>query len=251
MKAVLRAAQSGLGVAGFVALWAFAASWLANDVLLPSPFDTFSVLGEELVSARFYRDIGASLRRVLGGYACAAVLAVPLALTMASSRSFDRALRPLTTILRPIPPIAWIPLAILWFGLGDPPALFITALAAFFPIFLNSLDGGLSVESRYRDAAGTLGAGPLTVAVEIVLPAAMPLIATGLRVGLGQAWMAVVTAELIAAQSGLGYLIQANRLVFQTAHVLVGMVTIGVIGAAMTYGFSLLERRVLIPWKER
>ena len=242
-------ALSGIGL--LIAFWAAAAAGLGNPVLLPSPWEVAGVLGEVVASGGFYRDLGASLRRVLAGYALASAAAVPLALVMAAWVPLLRALLPVVSLLRPIPPIAWIPLAILWFGLGDAPSFFITAIAAFFPIFLNAFAGGRAVSRRHLDAARSLGASRSALLLEIRLPSALPMICTGLRIGLGQSWMAVVTAELIAAQSGLGYMIQANRLTLQTAHVLVGMTTIGVLGALMTSAFALAENRLLVPWQEK
>jgi NitT/TauT family transport system permease protein len=194
-------------------------------------------------------DVTASMRRVLGGFALASSAAIPLALLMAFSRRVGLLLSPVITFLRPIPPIAWIPIAILWFGIGDPPSYFITAVAAFFPIFINTYAGGHSVCSEHVHAARSLGAGPKALFARIYLPSAMPMIATGLRIGLGQSWMAVVTAELIAAHSGLGYMIQANRLALETGLVLVGMCVIGMLGACMSVLLEVLERRVLVPWK--
>ena len=114
---------------------------------------------------------------------------------------------PVLALLRPIPPIAWVPIAILWFGLGDSPSYFVTAVAAFFPIFINALAGVGIVEEQHLRAARCLGAGRLALIRFVYLPSALPNVFTGLKVGLGQSWMAVVTAELIAAQSGLGYMI--------------------------------------------
>ena len=168
---------------------------------------------------------------------------------MAFSRPVGLLLSPIVTFLRPIPPIAWIPIAILWFGIGDPPSYFITAIAAFFPIFINSYAGGHSVRPEHVHAARSLGARPRALFARIYLPSAMPMIATGLRIGLGQSWMAVVTAELIAAHSGLGYMIQANRLALETGLVLVGMCVIGLLGAGMSVLLEIFERRVLVPWK--
>jgi ABC-type nitrate/sulfonate/bicarbonate transport system permease component len=188
------------------------------------------------------------LRRVFGGFAIAAVIAPPLALVLASSWTLRCIMLPLVTLLRPIPPIAWIPLAILWFGLGDPPSYFITALAAFFPIFLNAFAGGQHLEREHVNAARSLGAGRASLLVRIMMPSALPMIATGLRIGLGQAWMAVVTAELVAAQSGLGFMIQASRLNLETSRVLVGMTLIGMLGALMTAALGVIERRLIVPW---
>ncbi|MFD1330884.1 ABC transporter permease [Methylopila musalis] len=246
---VARLAWSAAGVALFVALWSVASVGLGNAVLLPPPSEVAVGFAALLADGTLLADVAASLKRVVGGFAIAASIAVPLALTMASFRPLSLLLSPIVLFLRPIPPIAWIPIAILWFGVGDPPSLFITALAAFFPIFINSYAGGASVLPQHVHAARTLGGRGRHLLLRIYLPSAMPMIATGLRIGLGQSWMAVVTAELIAAHSGLGYMIQANRLALETGYVLVGMCVIGLLGAAMSLLLEAIERRVLVPWK--
>jgi ABC-type nitrate/sulfonate/bicarbonate transport system permease component len=237
------------GIVTFLAVWTVASLALGNAILLPNP--TAVVLGffTLIADGTLVSDVGASLKRVLGGFAIASVIAVPLALLMAFSRPIGLLVNPVVMFLRPIPPIAWIPIAILWFGIGDPPSYFITAVAAFFPIFINSYAGGHAVQPEHLHAARSLGAGPRALFTRIYLPSAMPMIATGLRIGLGQSWMAVVTAELIAAHSGLGYMIQANRLALETGLVLVGMCVIGLLGAVMSVALESLERNVLVPWK--
>lgn len=253
MKHLVRLALGSLWLAIslglLLAVWSIAAAWIGNAVLLPSPLAVASSVAELFTSGTLLGDIAASLKRVFIGFFIASVLAVPLALFMALLLPLRRLLLPIVSLLRPIPPIAWIPLAILWFGIGDKPSYFITALAAFFPIFLNAFAGGLAVEQRHVHAARFLGADRWLLLRAIYLPSALPSIWTGLRIGLGQSWMAVVTAELIAAQSGLGYLIQASRINLETSHVLVGMFTIGVLGALMTALLSYAERFVL-PWHQ-
>lgn len=236
-----------LGLLGFLTIW-YCASSALNPVLLPRPAAVLDAYRELIADGSLVKDMAASLRRVFAGFAIAAAVAPPLALVLASSWSLRCIMLPLVTLLRPIPPIAWIPLAILWFGLGDPPSYFITALAAFFPIFLNAFAGGQQLEHEHVNAAWSLGAGRASLLLRIMLPSALPFIATGLRVGLGQAWMAVVTAELVAAQSGLGFMIQASRLNLETSRVLVGMTLIGVLGALMTATLSVIERRLIVPW---
>jgi ABC-type nitrate/sulfonate/bicarbonate transport system permease component len=239
-----------IGIALFLLLWTLASLRIGNAVLLPKPQSVLFGFVELLREGSLLSDILASLRRVIGGFAIASAIAVPLALLMAFSRPVNLLLSPIVSFLRPIPPIAWIPIAILWFGIGDPPSYFITALAAFFPIFINSFAGGNAVRPEHVHAARSLGAGPRALFARVYLPSAMPMISTGLRIGLGQSWMAVVTAELIAAQSGLGYMIQANRLSLETSLVLVGMCTIGLLGALMSVALEALERHVFIPWKQ-
>lgn len=237
-----------LGIALFLAIWTFASHSLGSAVLLPSPLSVLTAYGELIADGTLINDVRASIVRVFGGFLLASSVAIPLALLLAYSRILRGLVMPLIALIRPIPPIAWIPLAILWMGLGDPPSYFITAIAAFFPIFLNSFAGGISLQEEHVNAARSLGAKPLALLATVMLPSALPMIVTGLRIGLGQAWMAVVTAELIAAQSGLGYMIQISRLNLETARVLVGMTVIGLLGAVMIGVIGLLEQRVLVPW---
>jgi ABC-type nitrate/sulfonate/bicarbonate transport system permease component len=239
-----------VGLALFFGIWTLVSIHLGNAVLLPTPAAVLNGFTQLIADGSLVSDVAASMKRVIGGFLLATVIAVPLALMMAYSRRLGFLLSPIVMFLRPIPPIAWIPIAILWFGIGDPPSYFITALAAFFPIFINSYDGGQSVRPEHVHAARSLGAGPRALFTRIYLPSAMPMISTGLRIGLGQSWMAVVTAELVAAHSGLGYMIQANRLALETGLVLVGMCVIGVLGAAMSILLEILERRVLVPWHQ-
>jgi len=241
-------AAAGIGL--LVLLWTAIALHLGNPVLLPTPAVVLDAFHQLLSDGYLVKDILASLKRVFVGFLIAAVVGVPLAMLLAYFAPLRRLVLPIVTLLRPIPPIAWIPIAILWFGIGDKPSFFITAIAAFFPIFLNSFFGGTSVEEQHLNAARCLGARKLALVVRIMFPSALPMIWTGLKIGLGQSWMAVVTAELIAAQSGLGYMIQMSRLNLETSHVLVGMVTIGVLGSLMALGLESVERRVL-PWKQR
>jgi NitT/TauT family transport system permease protein len=237
-----------VGVAMFLLLWTVAAHRLNNSVLLPDPLEVIKTYGDLITDGSLAGDVRASIVRVFVGFAIAAALAVPLASLIAYSSILRGLMMPLIAFTRPIPPIAWIPLAILWMGLGDPPSYFITAVAAFFPIFLNSFAGGSSLHEEHVNAALSLGAQPAALMVTVMLPSALPMIATGLRIGLGQAWMAVVTAELIAAQSGLGYMIQMSRLGLETARVLVGMTVIGLLGAFMIGALGIIERRFIVPW---
>lgn len=234
----------------FILVWNAAAGTMANPVLLPSFGATLSAFGRVAADGSLATDVLASLQRVFVGFTIASAIAVPLAMLMSYFLALRQLMLPIVTLLRPIPPIAWIPIAILWFGIGNEASYFITALAAFFPIFLNSFAGGLAVEPRHIHAAKFMGAGRNALLLRIFLPSALPHIWTGLKIGLGQSWMAVVTAELVAAQSGLGYMIQINRINLETSSVLVGMVVIGILGSSMTAGLAWVERYVL-PWQAR
>jgi ABC-type nitrate/sulfonate/bicarbonate transport system permease component len=238
----------GLGV--FIGLWAAAAHMIANPVQLPGPGAVLKAYGELILDGSLVADVKASLRRVFGGFLIAAALATPLALILAYSWPLRCMCMPVISLIRPVPPIAWIPLAILWLGIGDPPSYFITAIAAFFPIFLNSFAGGLSLLDEHVNAARSLGADGRSVLLRVMLPSALPMIATGWRIGVGQAWMAVVTAELIAARSGLGYMIQINRINLETARVLAGMTLIGLLGSVMVGVLGVVERKFIVPWRQ-
>lgn len=239
---------AGIGI--LVLVWTFVAWRLNNPVLLPTPAVVLHGFWQMLTDGLLLKDVLASLKRVLVGFLIASSVGVPLAMLLAYFITLRRLVLPVVNLIRPIPPIAWIPIAILWFGIGDKPSFFITAIAAFFPIFLNSFYGGISVEDQHLNAARSLGAKKVSIVVRIMFPSALPMIWTGLKIGLGQSWMAVVTAELIAAQSGLGYMIQVSRLNLETSYVLVGMVTIGVLGSLMAWGLTGIERYVL-PWKQK
>lgn len=239
---------AGIGLLLFI--WTLIALKLANAVLLPTPAAVFIGFGKLLADGSLLNDVWASLQRVFIGFLIAASIGVPLAMLLAYFAIPRRIVLPVINLIRPIPPIAWIPIAILWFGIGNKPSYFITAIAAFFPVFINSFFGGMSVDDHHVNAAKCLGAKKSALVLLVLFPSALPMIWTGLKIGLGQSWMAVVTAELIAAQSGLGYMIQVSRLNLETAHVLVGMVTIGVLGALMTLSLGWLERFVL-PWKQK
>ena len=149
---------------------------------------------------------------------------------MGWSKAIDEQVDPLVEVLRPVPPLAWIPLSILWFGIGDIQNQFIIFLGMFFPILLNTISGVKNIEPNLLRAARCLGAQEAVSCDAIVLRAALPQIITGVRVGLGVGWMALVAAELVGANSGLGFLINDARTLLRTDIVIVGMITIGIVG---------------------
>jgi NitT/TauT family transport system permease protein len=183
-----------------------------------------------LVSGELLHDAAASLYRVFVGFLLGGGLGLVLGLLMGVSGTVYRLMNPLVQILRPIPPIAYIPLAILWFGLGNPPAFFLISLGAFFPILLNTIAGVRNVDSIYVRAAQNLGARGSVMFRRVILPAAAPHILTGVRVGYGVSFIVVIVAEMIAVNSGLGYRILEAREFFWPDKIIAGMITIGVIG---------------------
>jgi ABC-type nitrate/sulfonate/bicarbonate transport system permease component len=232
----------------FLLAWTIAAALFNSPTLLPAPWAVLQGFFSLMQDGSLIADIQASLQRVFIGFFIASIIGVPLGIFLAYFYVPRQLMVPIITLLRPIPPIAWIPLAILWFGIGNLSSYFITAIAAFFPIFINSFAGGRSVDRHHLHAAKCLGAKRTALFTKILLPSALPLVWAGLRIGLGQSWMAVVTSELIAAQSGLGYMIQTNRINLETSYVLVGMVVIGILGSLMNAVLGYIEQYI-IPWK--
>lgn len=198
-----------------------------------------------IFSGELPHDALASSCRVLGGFAIAAALALTLGLIMGFSTVVYNFFNPLIQILRPIPPIAYIPLAILWFGLGNPPALFLISLGAFFPILMNTIAGVRQVDPLIIRAARNLGANGLTLFRRIILPAATPQVLTGLRVGIGVAFIVVIVAEMIAVNNGLGYRILEAREFLWSDKIIAGMITIGLLGLAIDTAMSKINNYLL------
>ncbi|MFT3913740.1 MAG: ABC transporter permease [Anaeromyxobacteraceae bacterium] len=194
-----------------------------------------------LFSGELPHDALASLVRVGGGFALGAGLALPLGLVMGARPMAYALFNPLVQILRPIPPIAYIPLAILWFGLGNPPAFFLISLGAFFPVLMNTIAGVRHVDGIYLRAARNLGASEWTVFRRIMVPAAMPYILSGVRIGIGVAFIVVIVAEMIAVNSGLGYRILEAREYFWSDKVIAGMASIGVAGLGIDLAMARLN----------
>ncbi|MCC2960958.1 ABC transporter permease [Massilia sp. IC2-278] len=190
-------------------------------------------------------DTLTSLYRVVVGFLIGGGLALPLGLAMGASNTVYAWMNPLVQILRPIPPIAYIPLAILWFGLGNPPAVFLIALGAFFPVLMNTIAGVRHVDGIYLRAARNLGAGGATMFLRVILPAAVPYILSGVRIGIGTAFIVVIVSEMIAVNNGLGYRILEAREYFWSDKIIAGMITIGMLGLAIDIGMNRLNNYLL------
>lgn len=196
-------------------------------------------------SGELLLDTRRSMLRILLGFVIGAGLALPLGLLMGTSERVYLLVNPTVQILRPIPPIAFIPLSIIWFGIGDPPAVFLIALGAFFPVLLNTVAGVHHVDGIYLRAARNLGAHGLILFRRVILPAAMPYILTGIRLGIGTAFIVVIVAEMVGVQGGLGFRITESREFYWTDKVIAGMISIGMIGLAIDLGMDRLNRYLL------
>ena len=245
----LKGTQKFALAVGLILVWEAAArSGLINVNLFPAPSNVLAAIVGLAQLGVLFVDIQASVIRVTMGFLIASAISMTVAVVLARSDRLTAYVMPIIDLLRPISVIAWIPLAILWFGIGDKPAWFIIFLGAFFPIFTNTYVGMRSVEPIHLQAAECLGAGRWLFIKEVLIPSALPFMLTGMRVGLGVGWMCVIAAEMIASTSGLGYMIQLARVLIETERVIGGMVVIGIIGFTMNYLMLQLERR-LTPWR--
>ena len=246
-----------------IAVWQTASSlgWI-NPLILPSPWAVlqkwceYAAPGKPydptmgswigwLFSGELVMDAIGSLYRVVLGFLIGAGLALPLGLLMGSNRRIYGLMNLTVQVVRPIPPIAYIPLAILWFGLGNPPALFLISLGAFFPVLMNTIAGVRQVDSIYLRAARNLGANQRTLFVRVMLPAAVPYILSGVRIGIGTAFIVVIVAEMIAVSNGLGFRIMEAREYFWSDKIIAGMITIGLLGLAIDLAMSRLNSHLL------
>jgi NitT/TauT family transport system permease protein len=216
-----------------------------SPIILPSPSAILVRWLEWLRSGELLVDAAGSLYRVGAGFLLGAVLALPLGLFMGASPRFYEFCNPLIQVLRPIPPIAWIPMSILWFGLGNPPAIFLISLGAFFPILMNTIAGVRNVDSIYLRAARNLGAGNATIFRRVILPASTPYILAGVRIGIGTAFIVVIVSEMIAVNNGLGYRILEAREYMWSDKIIAGMISIGLLGLAIDLAMNGINNYLL------
>lgn len=243
MTAARRWLLRGAGGALFLLGWSVLVR-RASSAIVPGPGAVARALWELAVSGAVVRHVVASLFRVTWGFLLAVALAVPLGLCLGWYRRGERALNPLLQLLRPISPLAWIPIAILWFGLGDVAAVFIIFLSCFLPLTVAVTAAVHNVPAVYLQVGRNFGLSDLALLRRVVLPAALPRVFLGLRLTLGIAWLVVVAAEMIAVSSGLGFLvIEARNAGNRYDLVVAGMVLIGALGAALDGGMRRLERR--------
>lgn len=236
-------------MAVLIAIW-WAAIGISGTRIFPDPWDVILGIVSLAREGILLHHIAASLMRVAIGFVGAVALAVPLGLLMGSRASWYRAINPVVQMLRPISPIAWIPLAILWFGVGNASPIFLIFLSSFFPLVVGTVAGVHAVERQYLRAAENFGITGLRLIRSVVLPGAMAQIVTGMRIGLGVAWLVVVAAEMVAIDSGLGYLIIDSRNAGNRYDLVVAaMVIIGVIGFALDVVMRRLERIDEVRWR--
>jgi NitT/TauT family transport system permease protein len=221
-----------------------------HSVIFPTPWQVVTGTGELIKDGTLFMHIGASLMRVGIGFSLAVLVAVPLGLWLGWVKSAYSTLNPLFQILRPISPIAWIPIAILWFGVGNASPIYLIFISSVFPMIVQTTAGVHTIERRYLRAAQNFGVSRYTLFRQVVIPAVLPQIIVGMRIGLGVAWLVVVAAEMIALHSGLGYLIIDSRNAGNRYDlVIAGMIIIGLIGLMLDGVMRLLEGLKSVRWR--
>jgi NitT/TauT family transport system permease protein len=238
-----------LVVALLIALW-----WMIvarNDSpIFPTPGEVATGTWELVEDGTLFDHITASLLRVGAGFGFAFLVAIPLGLWMGWVRGAFYTLNPLVQMLRPISPIAWIPIAILWFGVTNASPVFLIFISSVFPMMVQTTVGVRTIDRRYLRAAANFGVSRWTLFRRVVIPAVLPEIIIGMRIGLGVAWLVVVAAEMIALRSGLGYLIMDSRNAGNRYDlVIASMIIIGVIGLLLDWATRLLEGLKTVRWR--
>jgi NitT/TauT family transport system permease protein len=236
-------------IAAVIGLW-----WIVvvqtESAIFPTPWQVVAGALELARDGTLWEHIGASLFRVAAGFGLALVVAIPLGLWMGWVGGAYRTLNPIFQMLRPISPIAWIPLAILWFGVGDVSPIFLIFISSVFPMIVQTTSGVHTIERRYLRAAANFGVSRSVLFRRVVIPAVLPEIIVGMRIGIGVAWLVVVAAEMIALRSGLGYLIMDSRNAGNRYDlVIASMIIIGVIGLLLDGVTRLLERLKTVRWR--
>lgn len=233
-----------------IALWEGTVRIFAiSPNLLPPPSQVAAALWGLSVSGILFHYTIASLFRVTWGYLLAVAAAIPIGLLLGLWPLGRAIFNPMIQFLRPISPLAWIPLAILWLGIGDRPAIFLIFLAVFFPMLVSVMGSVAGIKITYLRIAQNFGLKGYRLYTKVILPAALPEILTGLRITLGTAWLVIVAAEMIAVKSGLGYLIIDARNSLRMDQVIGGMVVIGLIGLGLDYMIRGLENLTSVRWK--
>jgi NitT/TauT family transport system permease protein/taurine transport system permease protein/sulfonate transport system permease protein len=244
--------QGGISLAIFLAIWHVASSTglfgrIDSEyslLLLPLPETVLKAIIETIRDGSLWGNVSVSIIRVAAGFLLAVLIGIPLGLGMALSRVCNNFSEPFVRVFSPIPGIAWVPLAILWFGLGDKAAIFIITIGSVFPIVINTIQGVRDVDAHLVDAARMMGATHLQVIRRVMLPSLIPYLVTGFRVGLGFAWRVVIAAEMVGVPKGIGYMLNVGRSTGRTDITIVTMVTLGVL-------MLVVEELIFAPLENR
>lgn len=245
---------AALSVLILLSLWQAAVSFTSLGKMMPGPVPVIQLLFSSLVTPigryTLVQHTIFSLYRVVVGFSAGAVVGIVLGIAMGRVPLIDAIVKPIFNLIRPIPGVAWIPMAILWFGIGETTKYFIIFMGGFSNVLLNTYAGAKTVDTQLIGAARMLGANERQVFSNIILPASVPYVFAGLQVSLSTSWMAVLAAEMVCAKEGAGYLIVGGMNSGNTAQILVGMIAIGLVGLVLATLMRYMEKR-LCSWKIR
>ena len=240
-----------VGIFAFFALWQMiVVSGITDPKLLPTPIQVFETIMQKFSQKEpdgntMFINIMASLQVALSGFLLAIIIGIPLGLVMGWYRIAESFFRPIFELVRPIPPIAWIPLVVVWFGIGLQAKALIIFFSAFVPCVINAYTGIQLTNRTYINVAKTFGASENEIFYKIGIPSSLPMVFAGIRVALGNSWSTLVAAEMLAATAGLGYMIQFGRTIARPGLVIAGMVVIGAIGAVLSGLLSFTEKKFI------
>ena len=243
---------SAITVVLIIGAWGLTSAYaLVSPVFLPSPRQVvlalYNLIVKGFVDATLAEHVGASLTRIFGALIASIVIGIPAGIAIGTSRIGRGILDPIVEFLRPLPPLAYLPLIIIWVGIGEASKITVIALSMLPSIILSTSAGVRTVSKDHVNAARSLGASRWQVLAEVVLPSSVPSILTGIRIALGAGWTTLVAAELVAATSGIGFMIQSAAQFLVTDIVIAGIIVIAVIAILLEYIARLIERR-LVPW---
>jgi len=249
MEALKKILKIVVSIAALLGIWQLAVlSGRYESSLLPSPAKVIEGMTELIEDGTLLTHFKVSLTRFFIGYLAAIIAGITLGLLLGWNKSVWSFIEPIVQVLRPVSPIAWFPFIVLWFGIGDTPAIVIIFIAGFFPILLSTVSGVGNVDAIYLKVANNFGIRQPQLLFKIILPAAFPLIANGLHLALGSAWVFLVAGEMVGAQSGLGYLIIDARNSLRSDLVLAGIIVIGALGLLLDRLIKLLETGIEKQW---
>lgn len=255
---IRRVRRGATSVVMLLALWHFMAVAYNLQLILPTPISVveriYGMLTLDshrwLYGPNVYVHLMESLRRLLMGFGLAAVVAIPVGLLVGRSVTLREYVEPIVKSLYPIPGIAWIPLAILWFGLGDTAVVFVVFMTAFFPMFFNAEAGARQINPLLVDAGRCFGAKGLSLFYRVILPATVPYITSGLRISLGGAWKMIVAGEMLASAEGIGFMLMEARFQFRAVDLMAAMILISIIGYLTEYLIvRLVEKKTTEKWE--
>lgn len=235
------------GIVLFGVAWQFVAGHYTPEQL-PPPLDAWKAIVEISEDGTLLVHLGASLKRFLIAYTAGALGGILVGLLLGRYTLFLASFDTLIQVIRPISPVAWFPLAVLWFGIGDAPAIFIIILATFFPVLLSTISGVRHVDKLLLKVSENFGASEFKTLFNVIIPASFPHIVMGLNIAMGTAWIHLVAGEMLGAQSGLGYLIVDARNFLRSDLIVAGMILIGLIGWLMNFGMKHFEKSVKRRW---